>query len=623
MVVGSLGPVLVQGQDEPAAPAPPPADAASPGAPAVSDDLALEQERLAGKYARLEELLLKMSTLEGAQNPRRAALLLRAVEQSKERLTKTQLESVAKLLGQKQLKRAVDGQTQVQTDLKSLLDLLMSEDRSDRLKSEQQRIKEYIKEVERLIRLQKSLEGQTEGGADLQRIAKEQENVAGRVNDLSKKIQENEEGGQSKPAEQTDEDTKPGENQPGEDQPGEQKPGEQKPGEQKPGEQKPGEQKPGEQKPGEQKPGEQKPGEQKPGEQKPGEQKPGEQKPGEQKPGEQKPGEQKPGEQKPGEQKPGEQKPGEQKPGEQKPGEQKPGESGEAQPGSEQQPDQQQQAKQENPARKRLDEAEKKMRDAQKRLAEAKRKESAEEQRQAKEELEKAKAELEEILRQLREEEVQRTLAALEARFRKMLEMQLKVYESSRRLDQVAKANRGDQFVVESGRLGFDERKIAIEARKALTLLQEEGSSIAFPATVAQMEEDMLDVSERLAETKVDEITLGLEEDIIASLEELIAALEKAQLDAEQKKQQQQQQQQQQQEQDQPLVDKIAELKMIKSLQERVNKRTVRYSRLLDDDEDPVGQAESADLLAALKALADKQKEIFGITRDIVLEKNK
>jgi hypothetical protein len=635
MVVGSLGPVVVPvlGQEEPAVPAPPPADAASPGAPAVSDDLALEQERLAGKYARLEELLLKMSTLEGAQNPRRAALLLRAVEQSKERLTKTQLESVAKLLGQKQLKRAVDGQAQVQTDLKSLLDLLMSEDRSDRLKSEQQRIKEYIKEVERLIRLQKSLEGQTEGGADMQRIAKEQENVAGRVNDLSKKIQENEEGGQSKPAEQPDEDTKPGENQPGEDQPGEQKPGEQNPGEQKPGEQKPGEQKPGEQKPGEQKPGEQKPGEQKPGEQKPGEQKPGEQKPGEQKPGEQKPGEQKPGEQKPGEQKPGEQKPGEQKPGEQKPGEQKPGEqtpgeqkpgeSGEAQPGSEQQPDQQQQAKQENPARKRLDEAEKKMRDAQKRLAEAKRKESAEEQRQAKEELEKAKAELEEILRQLREEEVQRTLAALEARFRKMLEMQLKVYESSRRLDQVAKANRGDQFVVESGRLGFDERKIAIEARKALTLLQEEGSSIAFPATVAQMEEDMLDVSERLAETKVDEITLGLEEDIIASLEELIAALEKAQLDAEQKKQQQQQQQQQQQEQDQPLVDKIAELKMIKSLQERVNKRTVRYSRLLDDDEDLVGQAESADLLAALKALADKQKEIFGITRDIVLEKNK
>ncbi|WP_425614404.1 hypothetical protein NA78x_004271 [Anatilimnocola sp. NA78] len=597
-----------------------PTEAASPGTPAVTDDIALEQERVASKYARLEELLLKMSSIEQANNPRRAALLLRAIEQSKEKLTKTQLESVVKLLGQKQLKRALDGQSQVQTDLKSLLDLLMSEDRSDRLQSEQKRIKEYIKEVERLIRLQKSLEGQTEGGADLERVSKDQEKLGERTGDLAKKIKENEEGGEQKPGKPDAEDPD-GEAKNPEDKPGEQKPGEQKPGEQKPGEQKPGEQKPGEQKPGEQKPGEQKPGEQKPGEQKPSEQKPGEQKPGEQKPGEQKPGEQKPGEQKPGEQKPGEQKPGEQKPGEQKPGEQKPGESGESKPGEQQQ--QEEQAKQENPARKRLEAAEEKMKAAQKKLAEAKRKESAEQQREAKEELEKAKAELEEILRQLREEEVQRTLAALEARFRKMLEMQLKVYESTRRLDQVAEPNRGDQYVVEAGRLGFEERKIAVEARKALTLLQEEGSSIAFPATVAQMEEDMLQVSERLAETKIDDITVGLEEDIIGSLEELIAALEKAQQDAEQKKQQQQQQQQQQQEQEKPLVDKIAELKMIKSLQERVNKRTVRYSRLLQDDQDVVGQADSADLLAALKALADRQKEIFGITRDIVLEKNK
>ena len=58
----------------------------------------------------------------------------------------------------------MDSQTTVQADLKALLDLLMSEDRSDRLKSEQQRLKEYIKEVERLIRLEKSLQGQTEAG---------------------------------------------------------------------------------------------------------------------------------------------------------------------------------------------------------------------------------------------------------------------------------------------------------------------------------------------------------------------------------------------------------------------------------------------------------------------------
>jgi hypothetical protein len=135
------------------------------------------------------------------------------------------------------------------------------------------------------------------------------------------------------------------------------------------------------------------------------------------------------------------------------------------------------------------------------------------------------------------------------------------------------------------------------------------------------MHEDMEQVAERLADTKVDDITIGIEEDIIAALEELIEALQKAQKDLEE--QQQQQQQQQQQEGEQPLVDQIAELKMIKALQERVNKRTVRFSRLLDDDQDPVGQAESAELVDALRALSERQLDVFKITRDIVLGKNK
>ena len=106
---------------------------AAPSGPATADELALEQSRVADKYAKLEQLMLKMAELEGLTNPKRAQLLTRAVEQSKEKLTKTQLDSLVKLLNQKQLKRAVDGQTTVQTDLKALLDLLMSEDRSDRL----------------------------------------------------------------------------------------------------------------------------------------------------------------------------------------------------------------------------------------------------------------------------------------------------------------------------------------------------------------------------------------------------------------------------------------------------------------------------------------------------------
>lgn len=623
------------------------------GGASAADELALQQSRLADKYARLEELMLKMASIEAATNPRRAALLTRAVEQSKDRLTKTQLESIVRLLNQQQLKRAVDGQTAVQTDLKALLELLMSEDRSDRLKNEQARIKEYIKEVERLIRLQKGLEGQNQSGGDTERIAKDQQQLAGRTGELAKKIRENEEGGEQKSDDSEDAgddaDSKDQSND-GEKKPGDQKSGDNKSGDEnkdgkesddsKSGDQKSGDQKPGDSKSGDmnKEPGEQKPGEEKPGEEKPGEQKPGEQKPGEQKAGEQKPGEQKPGEEsKPGE--PSEQEPMEgsdsesqdsknAKPSKSQPNQSQPmppqdGQQGEQSDSDSQDQQSQDQQAEQNPARQRIEQAQQKMRDAQKKLEEAKRKESVDDQRAAREELEKAKAELEEILRQMREEEVKRTLAALEQRFKKMLEMQLKVYESTRRLDQVPDENRGDQFVVEAGRLGFDERKIATEAFKALTLLQEEGSSVAFPASVEQMHDDMQQVAERLGATKVDDITIGIEEDIIASLEEMIEALQKAQQDLEDKEQQQQQQQQQGQPGDQPLVDQIAELKMIKALQLRVNKRTTRYARLLEDEEDLVGQATSTDLVDALQKLSQRQQEIFTITRDIVLGKNK
>ena len=71
------------------------------------------------------------------------------------------------------------------------------------------------------------------------------------------------------------------------------------------------------------------------------------------------------------------------------------------------------------------------------------------------------------------------------------------------------------------------------------------------------------------------------------------------------------------------LVDELAELKMIRSLQLRINKRTKRYARLLDDIDDPVGQAKDGDLQEALQKLAEREESIHRITREIVLGKNK
>ncbi|MDG2380300.1 MAG: hypothetical protein P8N76_01370, partial [Pirellulaceae bacterium] len=351
----------------------------------------------------------------------------------------------------------------------------------------------------------------------------------------------------------------------------------------------------------------------------------GQQGEGQQGEGQQGEGQQGEGQQGEGQQGEGQQGESQQGEGQQGEGQQGEGQQGEGQQGEGQQEEGQQGQQQQEtfPGQKRIEAAEEKMREAEMRLEEAKRQAAIEEQEAARQLLEQAKAELEEILRQLREEEIERTLAMLESRFRKMLEMQLKVYDDSRRLSQIPLAKRDNQTAIQSGRLGARELRIVTEADKALLLLREEGSSVAFPEAVEQMHADMQQIAERLSQVKLDRITLGLEEDVIAGLEEMIEALQKAQQDAEQRRQQQQQQQQQNgSPEDQALVDAIAELKMIRALQVRVNKRTQRYARLLDEPDNPVGQAIDTELVESLNQLSNREERIRQITRDIVLGKN-
>src|SRR5262249_54868981 len=144
---------------------------------------------------------------------------------------------------------------------------------------------------------------------------------------------------------------------------------------------------------------------------------------------------------------------------------------------------------------------------------------------------------------------------------------------------------------IEAGKLSRRESEIATEADKTLALLHEEGSSVAFPESLDQVREDMAQTASRLGRANVGQITQGIEQDIVKALEEMVAALQKAQKDQRQRggggggsggggK-------------DQPLLDSIAELKMIRALQMRVNTRTERYSKLLAEGSE---QAEAPDL---------------------------
>ncbi len=165
-------------------------------------------------------------------------------------------------------------------------------------------------------------------------------------------------------------------------------------------------------------------------------------------------------------------------------------------------------------AHQTLKQAQKRMEEAQQKLQEGKREGAVEKQRQAEQELKAAIEELEEILRQLREEEIERSLAALEERLRLMLQLQNKVLDESKRLQEIGAGGNDRQVEIRANNLANDEKKIINEAQRTLLLLREEGTSAAFPESLSHIISDMQKVAERLAKADVGKLTISIEEDI-------------------------------------------------------------------------------------------------------------
>lgn len=263
---------------------------------------------------------------------------------------------------------------------------------------------------------------------------------------------------------------------------------------------------------------------------------------------------------------------------------------------------------------RRLAAAEKRMQAAQERLAAAGRGEAREAQEQAVEELQTARSALEEILRQMREQEVERLLVQLGARLREMLRVEREVLGGVERLALTPGSAREREL--ESARLGREQAAVGNEATKAVALLRDDGSAVAIPQALEAIRDDAAQAAARLARGAVDGTTRGLCQDLVSGLEELLAAVEKAAAADRQGKQAGGMQGGGAgQRQEQPLVDKLAELKMIRSLQAKVNARTRKYSQLLADGAE---RAEEPELVAAIGRLAERQRSIERAARDIV-----
>jgi hypothetical protein len=268
------------------------------------------------------------------------------------------------------------------------------------------------------------------------------------------------------------------------------------------------------------------------------------------------------------------------------------------------------------PGKKQVQDANQYQRQAEDQIKKDDKQDASKKQSQAIAKLEEARRKLEEILRQLREEEIERLLAKLEQRCRYMLEIQIEVYDGTVRVDKAIgtnpdkKASRAEEQ--RALQLSDREEVIVTEANKAIQLLEAEGTAVAFPQMFEQVRDDAKNVARRLGKADVGTVTQVIEQDIIAALKDMIEALKKAQQDMKGGGQSQPGPPQ-----NQKLIDLLAELKMIRAMQVRVNSRTKVYAQKYTGE-----QASEPDIQKELGELAQRQLKIFDVTNNIAKGKN-
>ena len=536
------------------------------------DKIKTEQQQLAERYKQLEAKLFSLSEFEENSNPSRSKLLQKAFLQSQEKLTTVQLARAGKLINDGKYKDAEAMQTEALTSLTEMLKLLQAEDRAQQVRDDIDRYKEYLKEVDRLQRIQKGIRGQTEAGLDQIRLGKTERSAAERTAKLAEQIEaDNNADSEADPDSDADSDSEAdsdADSDSDSDADSDSDSDADASGE-------------------------------------------GDSEESEGKPSEGQPSEGQPSEGQPSEGQPSEGQPSEGQPSEGQPSEGQPSEGSEDG-----------ESEESDSVQDRIENAQQRMEDAAEALDQARRDDATEAMEAAEKELAEAKKELEEILRQLREEENDSNLKQLEDRFRGMLEQQTRVNEATDKLALTPSEARTTEFEISANRLAGDQNEIVTAAGRALLLLKEDGTSIAFPVTVEEMQQDMMQVSSRLSAAKVNDITQEIEADIVATLNELIEALVQEQEENEEEQQSQQQDSGGGSPGEQPLVDQIAELKMLSSLQKRIYKRHQRYAKYLDDPNDPVGVSQEPDVVVALDRLADRQAQLTDIARQLVNEQN-
>lgn len=232
--------------------------------------------------------------------------------------------------------------------------------------------------------------------------------------------------------------------------------------------------------------------------------------------------------------------------------------------------------------------------------------EAIKKQEEALEKLKDAEEQLEDRLDQLRKEQQEELLAALESRFRAMLSRQLECNKVTNRLADLGPENwkRSDQL--ELAELSQKQRWVGDQADESLFLLVEEGSTVVLPQLVEHVRDDARAVADRLAAADAGDTVRLMQSDLEQVLRDIIDAIKRKQEELE----------------NQggggggggntPLLPGSAELKLLRACQWRVNVATEKLQLLRTQSSAP-----AEEINPSLQRLSKRQADVAEMAREM------
>jgi hypothetical protein len=195
------------------------------------------------------------------------------------------------------------------------------------------------------------------------------------------------------------------------------------------------------------------------------------------------------------------------------------------------------------------------------------------------EELDKAEKDLQDRLAEINKEEQLEKLLQLAEALDELIKREEKIYESTKELEGKKEQGwlRADK--VRLKQLAKEQNEVRNVAGELVKTMREE-KSVIYPGVLEQARFDMAEAAELLDNSETGDYTQYLEEQILKRLRDLAAALRR---EYEAKKQQGGQQQGQQGGgKKPPLVPPVAELKMLRNMEDEIHKETVRLEQTLE-----------------------------------------